>query len=321
MLEGNVLITGGSGFLGRGIIAHARAQGWPCGFTVYSRNEHQQAECRRKLASVDSRVHYVLGDVRDTDRLALVMSGHDTVIHAAAMKSIPQAELNAAECVSVNVDGARSVIDASRAAGVRRVVGVSTDKAAQPVNIYGMTKAVMERLFTDASLMAPDSTQFTTCRYGNVIGSTGSVVPIMLEQAERDHRITLTDPNMTRFWMSIGQAVETVAYATTAIPGSVVIPFPRSATMRAVGAAVQEIAGEDAHHVDVIGRRPGEKMHEDLVSAYERLRVITVPQGYMVMLPPGNEDYANELPTISSDTAERVAHHELVRWIQDSVNV
>src|SRR6266542_5461518 len=186
-LAGRVLITGGAGFLGRGIMRHAKRNGSRAEFTIFSRGEQNQALCRQRFP----KANYVLGDVCDVDRLALTMLGHDIVIHAAALKFIPEGEFNASECVRVNIDGARSVVAAARMAGVSRVVGISTDKAAQPVNIYGMTKAVMERLFAEAAAAA-GRTIFTTCRYGNVIGSTGSVVPMMMKQWCDNHVIKIT---------------------------------------------------------------------------------------------------------------------------------
>ena len=316
MLTGNVLITGGAGFLGRGIMRRAVQDKWPVRFTVYSRNEQIQAKCKRMFPET----RYILGDVRDTERLGLAMLGHDYVIHAAAMKFIPEGELNASECVGVNIDGARSVVSAARHVGVDRVVGISTDKAAQPVNIYGMTKAVMERLFADANYEG--HTTFTTCRYGNVIGSTGSVVPVMMQQWHEERCVKITDPDMTRFWMSVDNAVDTIVQAAVAHPGVTIVPHPFSATMHDVAFAVLQYLDVPITDglVKIVGRRPGEKMHEDLVSRYENLRSRNVG-GYIAIYPPGNEDYANERPTISSDTAHHVNPQTLAEWIADAVTV
>lgn len=323
-LKGKVLITGGTGFLGRGILRAAHQQGWDANFTIISRDEQKQAYCRARYPSV----HYVLGDITDGERLALAMMGHDYVIHAAALKYIPEGEFNADECVRVNIDGARSVISAARVAGVRRVVGISTDKAAQPVNVYGMTKAVMERLFAEASDVYGPT--FTTCRYGNVIGSTGSVVPVMIEQFRRDGQVQITDTYMTRFWMSIDAAVKTILHALEAPAGSVTIPTPRAASMHAVAYAVLGTFGETMHAPDgditkdprikIVGRRPGEKQHEDLVSHYELYRT-TVDGGWYTLMPPGHEDYTSELDTISSNRARTVEREEMREWIRDAVTV
>lgn len=325
MLTGNVLITGGTGFLGRGIMRRARRDQWPVKFTILSRDEKKQAECRAKYPEA----RYVLGDVTDGSRLYLTMLGHDTVIHAAALKYIPEGEFNADECVRVNIDGARSVIDAARSAGVERVVGISTDKAAQPVNIYGMTKAVMERLFAEAADRSGHT--FTTCRYGNVIGSTGSVVPVMRDQFTKDGFVRITDQYMTRFWMPIDDAVDTVVQALSAAPGTVTIPDPMAASMHAIAYAVLGSMGEpmyptetgvieDDTRIHIIGARPGEKQHEDLLTHYELFRA-RKSGGYYTLLPVGNEDYGNELPTLSSHHARSVDRETLADWIMDSVYV
>lgn len=258
-----VLITGGAGFLGRAFLRRAYERSdasrleWE--ITVYSRDEQKQNDARRRYPQA----RYVLGDVCDTDRLAATMTGHDVVIHAAAVKYIPEAEENPGECVRVNVDGARSVITAAVRAGVNTVVGISTDKAVQPLNAYGFTKAIMERLFTEAHYRHGGATRFQTVRYGNVVGSTGSVIPLFQWQLRHDGYVTLTDPNMTRFWMPVDEAVDTVVYAVSRahVAGSVTVPRPRAMRMGDLAAA---IAGE-GEQVKIVGVRPGEKEHELLM--------------------------------------------------------
>lgn len=323
-LRGRILITGGTGFLGRGILRAAKRDGWDASFTILSRDEEKQARARRAYPEAT----YVLGDVLDVQRLSLLMIGHDYVIHAAALKFIPEGEFNASEVVRVNIDGARSVMDAARSAGVKRVIGISTDKAAQPINVYGMTKAVMERLFAESR--TGDYTTFTTCRYGNVIGSTGSVVPVLREQFEEHGYVTITDPHMTRFWMPIDDAVAVVLRAAEATPGSVKIPDPRSASMQAIAHAVLKSLGQPYTfsggdfdpRIRVIGKRPGEKQHEDLISHYELYRTtFDATVGDYELMPPGNEDYTNEMPTLSSNAARTVDWELLADWIKDSVTV
>jgi FlaA1/EpsC-like NDP-sugar epimerase len=291
---------------------HAKQNGSLAEFTVYSRGEQNQAACRRHYPEA----HYVLGDVRDVDRLALAMLGHDTVIHAAALKFIPEGEFNASECVRVNVDGARAVIAAARMAGVRRVVGISTDKAAQPVNVYGMTKAIMERLFAEAADIGGGTT-FTTCRYGNVIGSTGSVVPVMMRQLLETGCVNVTDLDMTRFWMSYAQAADTIGRALRATPGSITVPQPFAASMANIALAICN----DLGRINVIGKRPGEKQHEDLISHYEMYRARLGADGWYEILPPGYEDYSHECPTLSSDSAQQLTRRELEAMIEDSIAV
>ncbi|GAG09201.1 unnamed protein product, partial [marine sediment metagenome] len=197
-----VLVTGGAGFLGRGILRRVERGGLDWEITVYSRDETKQDECRRRYPFA----RHVLGDVKDADRLRVAMMGHDVVIHAAAMKYIPEAEVNASECVSVNVGGTQAMMRAADAAAVHRVVGISTDKAVQPVNVYGCSKMAMERLFADTAQFegGPD---FVCVRYGNVVGSTGSVIPLFRRQVEELGRVRITNPDMTRFWMSVDEAI------------------------------------------------------------------------------------------------------------------
>jgi FlaA1/EpsC-like NDP-sugar epimerase len=303
----------------------AAQDGWDAKFTIYSRDEEKQVQAYRRFPDA----HYVLGDICDTERLTLAMVGHDFVIHAAALKYIPEGEFNAAECVRVNVDGARSVVLAARAAGVQRVVGISTDKASQPVNIYGMTKAVMERLFAEASDQT--STIFTTCRYGNVIGSTGSVVPVMIRQWHDEHKVKITDPYMTRYWMPISDAVRTVVAAFQADPGVTTVPWPKAAYMHTVAYAVLGVVGEEMYspsgndfdgdpRVEIIGARPGEKLHEDLVSQYEMIRM-RVRGDFMDILPPGNEKFNHENLAINSHGAPTVLRETLRDWINESLAV
>lgn len=266
MLQGNVLITGGAGFLGRGIMHVAKRDHWPCKFTVYSRSEEKQA-----VAAQRYKARYVLGDILDTPRLALLMTGHDTVIHAAALKFIPECEANPSECVRVNVDGTRSVMDAARIAGVSTVVIISTDKAPNPENIYGMTKAITERLVGE-TYNSPEATRFVACRYGNVIGSTGSVWPVWKRQAANDGVIRLTSPDMSRYMMTIEQAVDVVvSAASTHTPTGVVVIDPtRAIQMRDAATAAAAELGVEVEHMGV---RPGEKMHEQMISASEAHRL------------------------------------------------
>lgn len=303
----------------------AQREGWPARFTIYSRNELNQAMCQRQYPNA----RYILGDVCDIERLTLAMIGHKTVIHAAALKFIPEGEFNASEVVRVNIDGARSVVSAARAAGVFRVVGVSTDKAAQPINIYGMSKAVMERLF--AEIQDTFGPTFTTCRYGNVIGSTGSVIPVMAAQLAKQGLVSVTNHYMTRFWMSVDQAVDVILGALHATPGSTVIPAPRAANMHSIAHAVlrDETCGwggvKDADvechpQIKTVGRRPGEKMDEDLVASSEMCRTRPFGTG-LEILPPGNENYAHEAPSISSNMAEWLTYDELVAFIDDAATV
>jgi len=332
-LEGSVLITGGTGFLGRGILRRAERENWPAQFTVVGRDEEKMVWCQRKFPAH----RYILCDVLDTDRLADLMLGHDIVIHGAALKFIPEGELNAYEVVRNNIDGARSVITAAKDSMTSDVVGISTDKAVAPANIYGMSKAVMERLFAESSTPL---TRFTTCRYGNVVGSTGSVVPMMRRQIEAEQPVTITDPLMTRYWMSVGEAVSTVVAGVGAAAGSITIPTPTSSNMHTLAHAVQcavdplrhdrdgcrfdcRRSGDDCiGGIEIIGVRPGEKDHEQLVSMHELDRTELV-DGYLRVLPPGQHVPANAQGEwdYTSEHATHVGHHQLFSMILDSMTV
>lgn len=258
------LITGGSGFLGRGIQKY-----WPNNdYVVLSRDETKQDVAKRQFPKTE----WVLGDVRDLDRLTYCMRNVDLVIHAAAIKYIPEAEFNVDECVKVNVDGSRNVITAAIRSNVKRVVGISTDKAVQPVNTYGMTKALMERLFQEANDYS--STVFTLTRYGNVVGSTGSVITVFARQLESTGELTLTDPDMTRYWQSLQQSVDLIRYAATSLRGSIIIPKGSSMSMGKLANYLITSRGLNPDdRIKVVGVRPGEKMHESLAGIYELPRI------------------------------------------------
>ena len=270
-------LTGGAGFLGKAIMRRAALfSPDPIQFTIYSRDEAKQAVARAEFPDAT----YVLGDVRDRDRLQLAMVGHDVVIHCAAMKYVPQAESNVWEVMSVNIDGSRNVVQAAAANRVQHVVGISTDKACRPVNVYGLTKLVMERLFQEADDWGTP-TRFHLVRYGNVVASTGSVIPLFRRQA-REGVITLTNPDMTRFWLSVEDAVGLIKRALHEPSGTVLIPRLRSATMQAVaeaayrlenykGAFIEAFSEQDPPEFKVIGERFGEKVHEDLLGPQERI--------------------------------------------------
>jgi UDP-N-acetylglucosamine 4,6-dehydratase len=307
-VNGNILITGGSGFLGRGIMLYAKQHNWDAKFTVYSRDEQKQDKCRQVYPA-----NYILGDICDTDRLALSMVGHDTVIHAAALKYIPEGEFNASECVRVNITGAQSVIKAARQANVSTVIGISTDKAVSPVNVYGMTKAIMERLFAEASKIG--STKFVCCRYGNVIGSTGSVIPLFVRLVKQDKRLAVTDIRMTRFWISVKEAVKLIDDTAEAPTGSVVIPQPRSMSIYNLALSLTS-----QENIDIIGIRPGEKLSEDLLNEPEVYRTRKWGSYYLLMPPGYVPNHLDAVPsTLKSDyPSSWISGEEMSGLIYDS---
>lgn len=316
MLEGRVFLTGGAGFLARGIYRRARRESWPCTFTAYSRDDAKHVALRQRYPEVTC----IRGDIlSDIDYLAGCMAGHDIVIHAGAVKYVDLSETNVFDTVHVNITGSEHVIWAAARGGVRRVVGISTDKAAMPVNVYGMTKAVMERMFVDAHRMGL-GTEYVVCRYGNVIGSTGSVIPKFRAQFEATGEVLLTDRNMTRYWMSVDEAVDVVVAAVNeAQSGSTVIPAPQAMLMEDV---VRTVApGALAR---VIGLRPGEKMHELLIHAQESVRVrkrlIGSCETMMELRPPGDVQQADPFE-LSSETAERMSLAVMADLIEDADSV
>lgn len=306
-----VLITGGSGYLGRGIQIF-----WPENeYIVYSRDEYKQDLARQVLARGRKQAfpQWILGDIRDVDRLTYAMKGVDLVIHTAAVKYIPEAEFNVDECVKVNIDGSRNVITAAIKSGVQRVVGISTDKAVQPVNTYGMTKALMERMFAEANTYG--ETVFTCTRYGNVVGSTGSVFSVFERQLEQQGKLTITEPTMTRYWQGIRQSVELIKLAAEASPGDIIIP--RGASMQVGKLANYLLTSHDLQpdsRIEVIGIRPGEKKHESLASAYEMPRISNSTQGYYTLRPIGQcpkNPIENDLDFTSEYPDAQVTFHDM----------
>jgi len=261
MLSGSICITGGSGFLGRAILRRASLEKWPARFTILSRDPMKQAALRRQFP--DLVLSLQLGDVRDYASVERVIAGHDTVLHLAALKHIPQAEWDVSECLAVNVDGTRNVARAAVRMGVRKVVGISTDKAARAVNTYGLTKALLERIFQEAARQTA-VTEFALARYGNVVGSTGSVIPIWDAQAARGEPLTVTNPGITRFWIDANSAVDIVLAASTLSKGLIYIPRMPAMSVGKMARALYPDA-----EVTIIGMRPGEKVHEDLLQEQE----------------------------------------------------
>ena len=253
-LTGNILITGGSGTLGHAIVRTAEREQWSCTFTIYSRSELRQAQMRAK----HPHCRYVIGDVRDADRIAAAAAGHDLVIHAAAMKRIPECEAQPDQCYQTNVIGSMNVVRACVLGGVKRCIGISTDKACRAVTAYGASKLAMEKLF-----QAQDGpTIFTCVRYGNVVASNGSVIPIWRDKAARGEPLPITDRRCTRFWMPPSRAVALIEQAASALaPNSVVlIPQMRSLSLVEMAAFI----APDAKTIET-GLRSCEKIHEDLV--------------------------------------------------------
>ena len=259
-----VLITGGTGSFGQALARVLLDRCHPLKVIVFSRDEAKQHDMR--ISGFDHpSMRWFIGDVRDESRLRLAMHGVTTVVHAAALKQVPVCEYNPIEAVMTNIIGARNVVSAALDNGVRRVLALSTDKAVNPVNLYGATKLVAEKLLVQANAYAGDHpTRFSCCRYGNVLASRGSVIPLFVKQREAGV-VTITDRRMTRFWLTLDQGVRFVLHCLAAMHGGEVF-VPKIPSMKLVDLAEAVAPGCDVH---CIGIRPGEKLHEVLVAEDE----------------------------------------------------
>lgn len=274
-----ILITGGTGSFGKHFCKVMLEKYNPKVIRIYSRDELKQHEMRQRFGD-DPRLRYFIGDVRDGDRLRRAMEGVDIVVHAAAMKQVPACEYNPLEAVRTNIGGAENVINAAIDAGVKKVMALSTDKAVNPVNLYGATKLAAEKIIIQGNAYsAGKGTRFSCVRYGNVIGSRGSVIPLFLEQ-RKSGRITVTDERMTRFWITLDQAVELVVKGLTHMQGGEIF-IPIIPSMRITDLA-KAVAPECA--IDIIGIRPGEKLHEALTTEDDG-RYTVKYDGMYVVLP------------------------------------
>jgi UDP-N-acetylglucosamine 4,6-dehydratase (inverting) len=256
-----ILITGGTGSFGNTFVPMTLAKYTPKKLIIYSRDEMKQWEMAKKFQD-DDRVRFFIGDVRDRERLYRALDGVDYVVHAAATKIVPTAEYNPFECVKTNINGAMNLIDACIDKGIKRCVALSTDKASQPVNLYGATKLCSDKLFIAGNSYAGGkNTRFAIVRYGNVMGSRGSVIPLFIEQA-KTKELTITDERMTRFMISLEQGVELVWHAFDDMEGGeIYVKKIPSMKLTDIASAVSETARQK-----IIGVRPGEKLHEQMIS-------------------------------------------------------
>lgn len=261
-----VLITGGTGSFGKKCVETLLRENHPEKLVVFSRDELKQHEMRQMIPdNGSSSVRYFIGDVRDKDRLYRAFQGVDLVIHAAALKQVPACEYNPFEAVQTNVIGAKNVIDAAIGCGVKRVAALSTDKAVSPINLYGATKLVAEKLFVQGnSYVGSGGTRLSCVRYGNVVGSRGSVIPLFKEQ-RKTGRVTLTDNRMTRFWITLEQGVRFVLRCAEQMHGGEVF-VPKIPSMKMTDLAEAVAPG---CQIELTGIRPGEKLHEVLVAEDE----------------------------------------------------
>lgn len=267
ILKGKVvLITGGTGSFGQAFVKRLLNEGSPRKIIVFSRDEWKQSQMQQNFK--DDRLRFFLGDIRDLARLERAFSGVDVVVHAAALKQVPTLEYNPFEAVQTNIIGAENIITAAIDKKVGRVVGLSTDKAVNPVNLYGATKLCMEKLFIAGNFYSGGSEpKFSIVRYGNVVGSRGSVVPLFM-QKRSSGEIPITDKRMTRFWITLEQSIDLVFHALSNMGGGEIY-IPKIPSMSIVDLA-KALAPECA--IQEIGIRPGEKIHEVLMTGDEAYR-------------------------------------------------
>jgi len=277
--ESSLLITGGTGSFGKKFTEILLRDYHPKKLIIFSRDELKQHEMRQVYPDTgDSPMRYFIGDVRDRERLYRAFHGVDIVVHAAALKQVPACEYNPFEAVQTNIIGAKNVIDAAVDQGVKKVIAISTDKAVNPINLYGATKLCAEKLFVQGnSYSGEGGTRFSCARYGNVVGSRGSVVPLFLEQRKQG-RITITDPRMTRFWITLEQGVRFVIKCIEIMYGGEIF-VPKIPSMNILDLA-KAIAPDC--EVEYIGIRPGEKLHEVLISEDEARHTVELDDMYII---------------------------------------
>lgn len=276
--QSSLLVTGGTGSFGQAFIRHTLEFLNPRRVVIFSRDELKQYEMRAAFGD-DPRLRWFLGDVRDVDRLRRALHGVDYVVHAAALKQVDTAEYNPMEYIKTNVLGSQNVIDASIDSGVRKVVALSTDKASSPINLYGATKLTADKLFVAANNYgAAYGTRFSVVRYGNVMGSRGSVIPFFRSLHEQGLPITITDSRMTRFWITLNQAVDFVVESFRMMTGGELY-VPRIPSMRIIDLAEAIAPGSPLVE---IGIRPGEKLHEEMIADDDSRRTFRLQDRYVV---------------------------------------
>jgi len=315
-----ILITGGTGSLGRALTKRLLAEKVDV-IRIFSRNENKQVTMQDEFN--DDRLRFLIGDIRDLPRLERALEGIDIVFHAAALKHVPVIEKNPFEAINTNVIGSRNVVEACLSENVSKVVGVGTDKAVSPLNTYGATKLLMEKIFTTASnYLDKDKhkTKFISLRYGNVLGSSGSVIPKFINQIKSNKKITITDPGMTRFSITMNEALDFILDSTMSGKGSeVFVPKLRSYKIDDVKIVLQELLGNTGE--EKIPVRQGEKFHETLINIDETRTTLESESKYIILQNKLSDQEINERypgykkmilsKPYSSDNVERIPKNEL----------
>ena len=322
-----ILITGGTGSLGRALTKKLLAEKVNQ-ITIFSRNENKQVTMQSEFS--DNRLKFLIGDIRDLSRLQRALEGIDIVFHAAALKHVPIVEHNPLEAINTNVIGSRNVLEASISENVDVVVGVGTDKAVSPLNTYGVTKLLMEKLFTTASNyldVDKHKTKFISLRYGNVLGSSGSVIPKFIQQIKSKQKITITDPEMTRFSITMDEALDFILDSAVSGKGSeVFIPKLRAYKIDDIKTALQELISNTGD--ERIPVRQGDKFHETLINPDE-MRTTLESESKYIILPKeiSDEEIKKQYPgyrrvtltkPYSSNTVEKIPVNELKDMLSKS---
>ena len=322
LTKSSIIITGGTGSFGHTFVPMTLAKYNPRRLVIYSRDEMKQWEMA-KLYGYDERVRFFIGDVRDKDRLSRALNGIDYVVHAAATKIVPTAEYNPFECVKTNVFGAMNLIDAAIDQGVKRVVALSTDKASSPANLYGATKLTSDKLFIAGnSYSGRNDTRFAVVRYGNVMGSRGSVIPFFLSQAEKGV-LPITDVRMTRFMITLEQGVDLVWHAFEDMVGGEIY-VKKIPSMKMTDVALATVP--NATH-NVVGIRPGEKLHEQMIGPEDAPHTYEYDEHYKVLpaihdwsLDPerinGGRLVAPDFTYCSDNNSQWMSIESLQAWIE-----
>jgi UDP-N-acetylglucosamine 4,6-dehydratase/UDP-glucose 4-epimerase len=309
-----ILITGGTGSLGRALTKRLLAEKVDV-IRIFSRNENKQVTMQSEFN--DDRLRFLIGDIRDFARLQRALDGIDIVFHTAALKHVPVVEYNPFEAINTNVIGSRNVVEACLSENIDRVIGVGTDKAVSPLNTYGATKLLMEKLFVTASnyLSDKNKTKFISLRYGNVLGSSGSVIPKFIQQIKSNKKITITDPGMTRFSITMDEALDFILDSTISGHGSeVFVPKLRSYKIDDVKIVLQELLGNTGE--EKIPVRQGEKFHETLINIDETRTALESESKYIILQKKLSDQEINEhypgfkrmilSKPYSSDNVERI---------------
>jgi UDP-N-acetylglucosamine 4,6-dehydratase len=328
MLENSsILITGGTGSFGNKFVPMTLAKFNPKRILIYSRDEMKQWDMAQ-IYQNDPRVKFIIGDVRDIDRLTRALDGIDFVVHAAATKIVPTAEYNPFECVKTNINGAMNLIDACIDRGIKRVVALSTDKASNPINLYGATKLASDKLFVAANALEDThKTLFSVVRYGNVMGSRGSVIPFFKKQASTGI-LPITDTRMTRFMITLEHGVELVWTAFEDMNGGeIYVKKIPSMKVTDIATAVSPSAQQT-----VIGIRPGEKIHEQMIGFEDALQTYEYPEHFKIL--PSIHNWAKDPKRIgdgkqvssdfsytSDNNKEWMSIETLKNWISDQENI